>query len=180
MIEDKLLVFRFKQGSRTALQQIYTKYHGYLLTLATALLKDEIRAEDVVHDFFVGFAQSADRVKLRGSLKWYLAVCVANRAKDALRADRRQLECLENKGLPSPGRVEPESSVQRNEAMERVSAALNRIPYEQREVVVLHTRGGMTFTSIARHQKVSIKTSLSRYRYGLDKLRTLLNDEVRS
>ena len=57
MIEDRLLVLRFKQGSRTALQRIYSKYHVYLLTVATALLNDGDRAEDIVHDFFVSLAK---------------------------------------------------------------------------------------------------------------------------
>ena len=77
-------------------------------------------------------------------------------------------------------RIGPETSVLANEAMQQVSAALAQLPYEQREVVLLHTRGGMTFAAIARHQQVPIKTSLSRYRYGLKKLRTILNGEVRS
>jgi DNA-directed RNA polymerase specialized sigma24 family protein len=53
MIEDKLLMWKFKRGSRDALQRIYEKYVGYLVTLATALLNDVNTAEDIVHDFFV-------------------------------------------------------------------------------------------------------------------------------
>ena len=40
MLEDKLLVWRFKRGSRDALQRIYEKYIVYLVTLATALSND--------------------------------------------------------------------------------------------------------------------------------------------
>jgi len=37
----------------------------------------------------------------------------------------------------------------------------------------MHLTGGMKFDDIARLQDVSVKTVLSRYRYGLDKLRSL-------
>ena len=84
MIEDKLLKWKFKRGSREALQKIYEKYEGYLLTLATALLNDVNTAEDVVHDVFVSFAQSAEKLRLEGSLKGYLATCVVNRMKRTL------------------------------------------------------------------------------------------------
>jgi RNA polymerase sigma-70 factor (ECF subfamily) len=63
--------------------------------------------------------------------------------------------------------------------MQIMSDALQQLPYEQREVVVLHTRGRMTFKAIAELRQVSIKTVQSRYRYGLDKLKTLLNGQLK-
>jgi DNA-directed RNA polymerase specialized sigma24 family protein len=51
---------------------------------ATVLLNDVNTAEDIVHDFFVSFAQSGRKLKLDGSLKGYLATCVVNRARDRL------------------------------------------------------------------------------------------------
>jgi len=90
VIEDRLLIWKFKRGSNDALRRIYEKYVAFLLTLATALLNDVNTAEDIVHDFFVVFAQSADKLKLDGSLKSYLATCVANRVRDEMRTRRRQ------------------------------------------------------------------------------------------
>ena len=63
--------------------------------------------------------------------------------------------------------------------MQLVSDALEQLPYEQREVVVLHTRGRMTFKAIAELWQVPIKTVQSRYRYGLEKLKTLLYGQVK-
>ena len=73
MIEDKFLVLRFKRGSGEALRRIYEKYEGDLLTVATALLNDVNTAEDVVHDFFVWFALSAEKLRLDKSLKGYVS-----------------------------------------------------------------------------------------------------------
>jgi RNA polymerase sigma-70 factor (ECF subfamily) len=60
----------------------------------------------------------------------------------------------------------------------RLIDLLNRIPYEQREVIVLHLHHGMRFREIARTFDISINTVQSRYRYGLDKLRTILKSVV--
>ncbi len=49
-MEDKLLVFRCKQGSRDALRRIYEKYRDYLLILAVALSHDVNLGEDAIHD----------------------------------------------------------------------------------------------------------------------------------
>ena len=60
----------------------------------------------------------------------------------------------------------------------RISKALTQVPLEQREVVVFHLHGDMKFREIAKLQCVSVKTIQSRYRYGLDKLRSILNSEL--
>jgi RNA polymerase sigma-70 factor, ECF subfamily len=52
------------------------------------------------------------------------------------------------------------------------------IPYEQREVVNLYMQGDLTFRQIARMQNASINTVQGRYRYGIAKLRSLLNGEL--
>jgi len=179
MIEDRLLIYRFKRGSRSALQRIYEKYRGYLLTLATALLNDVNSAEDVVHDFFVLFAQSAESLKLDGSLKWYLATCVANRARDRIRAGKRKGVALDHAGSVCSDAKAPVSSAICNEELQLLEGALDQIPYEQREVLVLHCRGQMRFRAIAEMQRTSIKTVQSRYRYGLDKVRVILNGQVK-
>ncbi len=73
----------------------------------------------------------------------------------------------------------PVQLVIRTEELQRLKRALTELPYPQREVVVLHLHGDLRFRQIAKLQRVSIKTALSRYRYGLDKLRSILNGEVR-
>ena len=65
-----------------------------------------------------------------------------------------------------------------SEQFERASRATSGLPFEQREVVTLHLYGDMRFRDIAGWQKTSIKTVQSRYRYGLEKLRSALNSEV--
>ena len=52
------------------------------------------------------------------------------------------------------------------------------LPDEQREVVLLRLTADMKFRDIAKLQQVSINTVQGRYRYGLDKLRSVLNGEV--
>lgn len=103
MIEDELLKLRFKLGGEDALRRMYEKYLDYLLGVAMAFLNDSHAAQDVVHDVFVSLAQSADTFRLTGNLKHYLATCVANRAKDRLRAVKRRRE------HSSPEGVEPQN-----------------------------------------------------------------------
>ena len=179
MIEDKLLIWKFKSGDEAALARIYEKYKGDLLRIAAGLLNQVSVAEDIVHDVFVSLARSADKLKLSGNLKGYLATCVANRARNSNRvSNRRQAVSLDETEPVNPDSDRPEKWIIRNEKLDRLNGAMAQLPYAQREVVILHVQGGMKFRAIAESQNASINTVQSRYRYGLDKLRSLLNSEV--
>lgn len=178
MVEDKILVWRFNRGSKDALRSIYEKYKDDLFGLAVSLLRDRSVAQDVVHDVFVSFARSCGAFRLNGTLKGYLSTCVANSARD-----RNRLKSGRDTGLDKVEAVSlnPDGPMQyamECEESDKLQDLLARLPYEQREVIVLHLHQGMRFREIAKGLDVSINTVQSRYRYGLDKLRSLLNSEV--
>ena len=174
MIEDELLKWRLKQGNTEALGRIYEKYVDFLLTLSMALLNEKALAQDAVHDTFVKLAFS-NNFKLKGSLKSYLATCVLNNSRDMLRArSRKNLDLNEATAIAS-NNSSPVDTIIGNEQSEILANALSQLPPEQREVIVMHIKGGMKFRQIADLQDASINTIQSRYRYGLDKLRSILN-----
>ena len=179
MLEDKVLIWKFKCGSSDALCSIYQKYKKDLLKLAAILLSDVSDTEDIVHDVFLSFAQSAEKLKLRGNLKSYLLTCTANRARNRNRTNRqRQTAGLDKAETITSDSKKPEELIIANEELRRWSNAMGKLPYEQREVVILHLRAGMRFRQIARLQGISVNTIKGRYRYGLDKLRSILNGEM--
>jgi RNA polymerase sigma-70 factor (ECF subfamily) len=179
MLEDKLLLWRFKRGSREAFRLIYEKYADGLLTLAVNLLNEKADAEDVVQDVFISFVQSVDNFRLRGSLKGYLTTCVANRSRDYIRKNKRRQTLTVNKAEQTAAVVKsPVQLVICSEQLQELSRAVAELPYEQREAIMLRLHGEMRFRQIAKLQNISIKTAQSRYRYGLDKLRSILDGEV--
>ena len=175
MLDDKLLIWQFNRGRVEALHRIYEKYKHDLVTLAASLLTDLGLAEDVVHDVFIGFVQSSGKFRLTGSLKGYLSTCVANAARNCNKTERRRRHLpIEDADLPGLGAQGPVSQAVVDEEFRRLSRALDQLPYEQREVLVLRVYGGLTFAAIAAQQNVSIYTAQGRYRYALDKMRSLL------
>lgn len=179
MMEDRILIWRFKRGSQDALRRIYEKYRLDLLKLAISLAGDVHTAEDAVQDVFVSFAQTGNRIKPTGDLKKYLVTCVANR----IRNRRRDLSRHETSGLGEAEQVvsaaqRPEQWAILNEELQSLSEAMAQIPYEQREVIALYMEGDLTFRQIAEIQNASINTVQGRYRYGINKLQSLLNGEL--
>jgi len=177
MLEDKLLILKFNRGNREALRSIYEKYKDDLVTLAAALLTDVASAEDAVHDVFVGFIESSRKFRLTGSLKGYLATCVANNARNRNKAGRRHQNAETGAVIPDANGTDAAAIF--GEELRQLSRALEQLPYEQREVLLLHSYSGTKFKTIAQQQNVSINTVQGRYRYALDKLRSMLNGEVR-
>jgi RNA polymerase sigma factor (sigma-70 family) len=181
MIEDRLLVWRFNRGDTAALCRIYEKHRDGLLKVAAALLHDRSGVEDVLHDVFVEFAQTTGCFQLKGSLKGYLAICVANRARDRNRTMRRRSAAPLDEARPdSVDTAGPEDAATARELAEKMEAAMAELPDEQRETIVLHLQSKLRFREIARLQGISVNTAQSRYRYGLDKLRSSLNGQVQS
>ena len=180
MIEDRLLVWKFKAGSRDALRAIYEKYADDLISLAGNLLEDKTGAEDVVQDVFVKFVETIGRFRLRGSLKGYLATCVANRSRDYIRSNkRRQTAVVGRAGQWTQDAEDTLELISSSEELHKLRDAVAELPYEQREAIALRLHGSLRFRQIAKLQNVSTKTAQSRYRYGLDKLRSTMNGEVR-
>lgn len=181
MWEDRLLVRGLRCGDRAALGRIYEKYKDDMLTMANCLLADRAVAEDCLHDVFVGFAVGAAQFRLNSNLRGYLITCVANRARDKLRAKPRQKENVPLGTIADvAGKAsEPAAEMLDCEESERLCRALGQLPYDQREVITLRVHGKLRFREIAKRLDVSTNTIQSRYRYGLDKLRKLLNTGAR-
>jgi len=177
-MEDKLLVLRCKCGSIEALGRIYEKYKTDMLVLAMALLNDKSAAEDVMHDVFLSFVQNIEKFGLTGSLKGYLLTCLANHARNLNKTKRLRSSESELTGSVSSNPDEPSEAIICNEQLQQLSSVMAQLPYEQREVIMLHFQDGMTFRTIGRSLGISANTAKSRYHYGLDKLRLLMDHEV--
>jgi RNA polymerase sigma-70 factor (ECF subfamily) len=179
MIEDRLLVWKLRSGREDGLVRTYRKYKNYLLKIAYALLGDSEQVEDAVQDVFVALAESSHRLRLDGNLKGYLVRCLINRVQNMQksRSARPALPLSEIEEPCSRG-DRPDQWVMLDDEHRRAHRALSQLPESQRVVIALHVHGGLRFRQIARLQKTSINTVQSRYRYGLEKLRFLLNGEV--
>ena len=180
MLEDHHLLKRMQRGDTAALQCVYEKYIDDLLTVAVSLLYDIGAAEDCLHDVFVKFAASASNIKIRLSLKSYLMRSVANCAIDHLRKKQRQatspleyapLEIVQN---------DPVTRLVTSEQSARILNALNLLPAEQRDVFILRVQAEMKFSQIALQTGMSVNTVRSRYRYAIDRIRTILKKGGRS
>ena len=179
MLEERYLIWCFKHGSAEAFERIYDRYKHDLLKLAVVLLGDVYASEDVVHDVFVHIARTKANLRVTGNLKALLTTSVANRARNYRRDASRYRNSLAGSVEGQPESASgPERWAIVSEQLEMLSAAMAKLPDDQREAVALHVGVGMGFPEVARIQNVSVNTVQGRCRYGLKKLRSLLNSEA--
>jgi len=118
----------------------------------------------------VNFARQAGSFQLKGSLKSYFCVCVANRARDIYRLKSQSDLRLDESHPICSEQTTPQEYAIATEEYRQLQQALGQIPLEQREIILLHLHQDIPFREIACMQGISINTAASRYRYGLEKL----------
>ena len=178
MIEDKMFLIRFNSGDKQVLHQIYEKYKQDMLSLAIGMLVNRHVAEDIVHDIFSRLL-TLRKLPLTTRLKIYLTSSTLNGVRNYNKTyHRRHTHCQALHTSKTRTNSEPFEVVSLDEQCQHLEKALCQLSDDQREVILLRQVNQLKFKDIATMQKTSIHTVQGRYRYGLDKLRSLLNGEV--
>ena len=145
---------------RDSVRQLYEQHARGLLAYACTFVTSFATAEDVLHQVF-------ERL-LRGDLAItaapvaYLYRAIRNASLNKIR-DRAGEVDFDEGWLDSPAGME-------HTAVE-LQSALRELPEQQREVILLHVWGKMSFEEVASALEIPPNTAASRYRYGLSKLR---------
>jgi RNA polymerase sigma-70 factor (ECF subfamily) len=175
MDSDRVLLNQAARGCKDSLRRIYETHKDHLLTIARSMTCNPNTAEDIVHDVFVALARGLPQLRVKTSLRGYLSVSVCNRVRDVARTEIRQRRDEGSAGRPPEDTTAPDAHAAETEMTGRLRAALEQVPSDQREVLLLRTQAGLSFKEIARHQGIPVNTAQGRYRYGIEKLRSLVN-----
>lgn len=154
--------------------QAMEDYESSLIGYASNLLHDPDRARDVVQDTFIRLCQQ-DMESVRDHLKsWLFTVC-RNRALDLLRKDKpsRPLDDVPWHEIPSPD-PSPDELAVREEQMARVMQMLDRLPPNQKQVILLKFHQGLSYREIEQSTGLSSGNIGFLIHTGLKRLRELL------
>lgn len=148
------------------IEDLYCQHGAALLLFAGSISGDRGRAQDVLHQVFLKLIESGS-LDQTVDKKAYLFSCVRNAV---LNDHKRQ-----NRNTPLEVEACWFTPPDRDYAGEQhLRRALSAMRDDQREVVVLHVWGELTFAQIAELVGISANTAASRYRYALEKLRSAM------
>jgi len=171
---DPSLLAGLRRGDRHALEVIYLAYKDDLLTLATYLVGQSWVAEDILQDVFVRLVRGSQGFRSCDNLRAYLVASCRNRSLDWIRQARRDTVSREDLSDRESAETAPSDALAGEDEKKLIDAAMGSLPAEQRETVVLHVYGRLTFREIGEITGVSANTAQSRYRYALGTLREVL------
>jgi RNA polymerase sigma-70 factor, ECF subfamily len=145
------------------IEVLYRQHGAGLLLFASMMSGDRGRAQDALHQVFLKLIENG-RLTQAVDKKAYLFACVRNAILQDSNLQRRNVAIEADSVWFSP----PDRDFAAEQNLRR---ALNALPSDQREVVVLHVWGELTFLQIGGLLNLSANTVASRYRYALGKLR---------
>jgi RNA polymerase sigma factor (sigma-70 family) len=150
-------------GNTAEIEFLYREHGPALLLFAQAVTGERGRAQDAVHQVFLKLLEKGSLSQV-AEKKAYLFACVRNAALNEGK--------LQNRNAPLDPDAAWFSPLDRDYAGEQnLRRALQALPDDQRQVMVLHVWGEMTFLQISNLLDLSSNTVASRYRYALAKLR---------
>ena len=137
-----------------------------LLLFARQWVHSAADAEDIVQDAFVKFWRRNHNVQNRA----LLYATVRSTALDLIRRDSRRARREREAIADLEQAVEPEFWTE-DESQRALAMAMERLPNEQREVLVMKIWNDLSFAEIGQALGISQNTAASRYRYALRALK---------
>jgi RNA polymerase sigma-70 factor (ECF subfamily) len=170
MVNDAALIQDPTAGQPDAFATLYDRFAPALFRVAWTLLHSRPDAEDALQEVFLGLVRSRASLGRVENLRAYLF--------SALRHAALRVAASRRAGTPLPPDELPARAAAVHPSLSRqLEEALARLPPDQREVLTLKIDGGLTFAEVAAVLGIRPNTAASRYRYALEKMRRLLNEE---
>ena len=178
---DNELIRLFTDGDLDALETLVLRHKDKLYTSILFLVKDKYLAEDIFQDVFIRIIDTmrSGRYTEEGKfLPWAMRIahnlCVDHFRKVKRTPTIRNSEDKDIFEVLNFTDDSAETTIIKRQSYDRVREMLERLPEDQREVIILRHYADMSFKEIASVTNCSINTALGRMRYGLINLRKLM------
>ena len=183
---DEKLIALIAQSQEQALAQLYDRYQRLVFSLALAIVNDRETAEEVTLDVFMRVWQKADTYRVeQAKVSTWLTHIARHHAIDILRRRAARLDqsavhwedAISNLESSQP---DPQESAEVSLRREHIQAALNQLPAEQKQALLLAYFGGYTQSQIAELLAQPLGTIKTRLRLAMQKVREFLHQEDKS
>lgn len=183
-IEGELLR-QAQRGDLDAYEQIHARLEPAIRRFVRRLIGDTPEADDAIQDTFISLYMHMTRIDPVENLRPYLYRIARNRCYDALRRQGRYDE-LSLDDEPVGVRVSfalhdkdmPEDTTHWLLLYMEVQQAMDQLPENQRQSLILYAEEEMSYAEIAEVMEVSIGTVKSRLYHAKARLRGLLPVET--
>ena len=187
-LESNLELLRLaRQGDRAAFELLVHNHHRRVRAFCSAMLNSAELGDDAAQDVFLRAYQSIQGLRDDAAFSAWLMTLARNRCVDIIRAQRREgvvpIDAVGELSFSEDfhANVAALSSPEKHEALDLLNKMLARLPFNQREILLLRELYGFSYEELGAVLSLSldgVKGQLKRARAGCERiLRHLLNDE---
>ena len=174
---DEALMLAYGRGDASAFESLYGKHRGPLFRYLLRHVRQQSLAEEFFQDVWSRVIGARERYKPEARFTTWLYQIAGNRLTDHWRAQQRHgipVEDGEERAAREPDPSTPDHQLSEFEQRRQLQLALEELPPEQREVLLLRLEQELSLEEIAQVTGVGRETVKSRLRYAMDKLRARL------
>jgi RNA polymerase sigma-70 factor (ECF subfamily) len=157
-------------GDSAQLATLFERYHVGLFRYVLSLTRNRALSEDLVQEVFFRVLKYARSYDPNLSFRVWLYGMARNACFDSFRRGRAELTVSEMEDIRSSAPM-PEQEIAHKQDVTLLKAALQQLPEEKREVLILSRFHNMRYEEIARILKVEIGTVKVRVYRALKELR---------
>lgn len=184
-LSDEQLVFRIKDGDKTAFEEIYWRYKDRVIGIVYGIVRNRDDACELAQEVFVRVYQHIDKYQQGTNFSTWIFRIANNLAIDKYRRKRTAAETeFDNEfqanyvgdggGIMPPIGLNPEKACECAELREKISAALDTLSEKQRAALTLCDIEGLSYKEIADILNIQIGTVMSRLHYARMNLQAAL------
>ncbi len=177
--DDNALVVRVLQGDVQAYRRIVERHQGRIFYLGLRFLRSEQDAEDFAQDVFLRAYEKLPLFQGKVPFAAWLYRLAFNLAVNQYHVRRRELARRDVEAQAVDPAAGPEAGLVRGEMIERVRAALRKIPEVHKVVIKMHFFDGLSYPEISRIMKIPVNTIKSHIFRAKALIRRRLGQEVR-
>lgn len=185
---DKELVREYIKGDQKCFSVLMERHKSKVFSYIYMMVKDRAKAEDLFQDVFIKVIHTLKSGKYNEEgkfLPWVMRIS-HNLVIDYFRKEKKMPMAGNGKeefDIFKVIRIEDqnvEDKLIKEQANIQVRKLINKLPKEQKEVLLMRHFGELSFNEIAEQTNVSINTALGRMRYALINMRKMMETQSAS
>lgn len=171
---DELLIQQFKDGNQNAFNELYQRYVSGVYKRVRYVVP-EADVEDVTQEVFIAALKSLGSFRGEAQFGTWLRTLTNHKVAEYYRKRNRKGEAPQVPLLDAMGHTEGSTSKVMEERI-ALRRALNQIPDQYREIILLRFAEGLQFNEIAKLTGQNLEAAKSLFRRAISALRNHLDE----
>lgn len=169
---DEQLMKQYAAGDAAAFEDLYQRYRGPLYRYIQRQVRDPATANDLYQGSWEKLIKARNQYRPSAPFRAWLFRIAHNHIVDYFR-NRHETQTLDTEQLVDVA-PRPSQALGNEEKEKRFRAALQALPAEQRQSLLLKIEAGLSLDEIGKITGVERETVKSRLRYAIAKLKRIL------